>query len=108
MLDVVGDSLEGQQRDCCVQLEGTDADQDEPQPRIKASPLRGCGMMSEDTGDNRGLKEDERMQDSAGDATSAWSSLELDMNFDSTSKGQNCTLNNSATMFFFPFVSIVN
>lgn len=88
MLDVGGDTSEGQQRDCCVQLEKKDADQDEPPPESRASPLRDCGTSCEDAGDAQGFKEDGgRILDSTGDATTAWSSLELEMNFGSAAKG---------------------
>lgn len=87
MLDVGGDPSEGQQKDCCVQLEKTDADQDEPQPESQASPIRDCGTGCKDVGDTQGLEEDGRMLDPTGDATAAWSSLELDMNFGSAAKG---------------------
>lgn len=87
MLDVGGDTSEGQQGDCCVQQEKKDADQDK-QPESRASPLRDCGTSCEDAGDAEGFKEDGgRILDSTGDANAAWSNLELDMNFGSAAKG---------------------
>lgn len=86
--DVGGDTSEGQQRDSRVLLERTDADRDEPQPKSQASPLRDCATSCKDAGDAQGLKEkDRRRLDSTGDSTTAWSSLELDMNFGPAAKG---------------------
>lgn len=87
MLDVGGDTSERQQRDCCVQVERTDADRDEPQSESQTSPLRDCGTRCEVPGDTQGLKEDGRMPESTEDATAKWGSLELDMDFGSAAKG---------------------
>lgn len=93
-LDVGGDPSKGQPRDSTVLLEKTDADRDEPQPTSQGSPVSGCAG---DAGDAEGLQEmDGGMLDSAGDSTTVWSSLELDMNFGPSAKGQNCTFNQSA------------
>lgn len=87
MPDVGGDTSEGQQGDSCVQLDRTDADQDETQSEGQTTPLRDRGPSGEDPGNTQGLKEDARMPESTGDAISAWSSLELDMNSGSAGKG---------------------
>ena len=83
----------GERRDHPALSEKIEAERDDPQVRDQTSHSKDCFPSSNDKGDrekeNTMVYKDGGVMESTGDSTPVWSSLELDMNYGHSNKGEN-------------------
>lgn len=86
-------------RDQHILLEKIEAERDDSQAKDQARPSNVCFPSSHVGGDREGKRQrdvreqqgdyDEGLMESTGDSTSVWSSVDLDVNYSHSQKGEN-------------------
>ena len=94
-----------EKRDHPALSEKIEAERDDPQIRDQTSFSNDCFPSSNDKGDREKestmVYKDGEAMESTGDSTPAWSSLELDMNYGHSNKGEHRPHTGSGPSAFF-------